>query len=191
MIKINLVPAKEKKKQKEFIVVFFAVVFFVIAILGMFYIYVQRLSTANDLNHQIDEVNKESQGYQDKINEIKDLQAKRDSLDAIKKTIKGISEVQRKVLVAIDQMAVNMPDGIWLSKITEGTGNDSNKFMVLGYAVSVDKIENYYSNLQRPGSLLKEVTFDEKNVAVNPTSNNAKLQLHSFEIDFRVADQGT
>lgn len=187
MIKINLVPVKEKKKRKEFFIILWAVVFFVAVILSMAYIYIKRLAVVNDLNKQIEEVQKESEGYQDKINEIKDFQAKRDGLDAIKKTISGISEVQRKVLAAVDQTAVDLPDGVWLTNLAEGTGNDADKFTLQGYAVSLEKMQDYVLNLRKPGGLLKEVTFEDRNTSALVGT----MHLHQFEISFRVAAQGT
>ncbi len=187
MIKINLVPVKEKKKRKEFFYIFWAVVFFISVGFSLFYIYVKKLAVVNDLNRQIEEVQKESAGYQDKINEIKDLQAKKDSLDAIKKTIQGISEIQRKVLAAVDQSAANLPDGVWLTRLAQSSGNDANKFTLQGYATSMEQMKSYVSNLQRPGGLLKEVTFDEKTYSTS-ASNTI---LYQFEISFRVLDQGT
>ena len=187
MIKINLIPVKEKKKRQEFFVLFCVVVFFILVASGMLFIYIQKRTVVNDLNKQIDEVKKESESYQDKINEMKDLQAKKDSLDAIKKTIQGISETQRKILAGIDQIAVNLPDGMWITRIEQGKGNDSNKFTVQGMAASVKILDQYFGNLQRPGGLLKEVTLDDKGT----TTLTTKYQVHQFEISFRVADAGT
>ena len=105
MITINLVPVKERKKRKEIIIIFSVLSVFIVVVLIMAYAYAQRLSTASNLNKQIEEVEKESEGYQDKINEVKDLENKQTNVDAFKKTIKGISETQREILVAIDQLA--------------------------------------------------------------------------------------
>jgi Tfp pilus assembly protein PilN len=187
MITINLVPVKEKKKRKEFLVIFSAAVALIFVVLVMAYIYFQRWNTANDLSNQIREVDKESESYQDKINEVKELESKEANLDAFKKTIKGISETQRKILVAVDQTALNLPDGVWLTNILQGTGNDENKFSIQGYSFAEENLQNYVTNLQRPTGLLKEVTVDEKNSTATAGSN----KVHQFQINFRVADQGT
>lgn len=191
MIKINLVPVKEKKKRQEFLIVFFVAVILLVVIAGMLFVWAKEKAVANDLSSQIKEVQDEEKPLQDKINEINDLKTKQDSLDAIKKVIGGISETQRKVLVAVDQLAANLPDGIWLTRIGQGIGNDANKYTIDGYAVSLVEMQKYVSNLQRPGGLLKEVTFDEKSTTASVTGNNSNFHLLSFEISFRVADQGT
>lgn len=189
MIKINLVPVKEKKKRQEFLIVFGAVALVAVVLSGMLLIYAKRSAVVNDINKQITEVDKEAESYKKQEDEIDAFNAQKDSLEAIKKIITGISEVQRKVLAAVDQTALNLPDGVWLTRIEEGKDKDANLFTVQGYAVSVPKIENYLSNLQRPGSLLKEVTYDEKNMAASIPNGNIKV--HQFTISFRVADQGT
>ena len=143
----------------------------------MAYIYARRLSVAGDLSKQIKDVEKESESYQDKINEVKDLENKEASLDAFKKTIKGISETQRKILVAVDQTALNLPDGVWLTNILQGAGSDENKFSIQGYSFAEENLQTFVSNLQRPIGLLKEVTVDEKNSMA--TVGNDKL--HQFQ----------
>jgi Tfp pilus assembly protein PilN len=190
MIKINLVPIKEKKKRQEFFIVFCVVAALVLVISGMLLVYAKRKAVVNDLNKQIMDVDKEAESYKKEEDEIDAFNAQKDSLEAIKKTIMGISEIQRKVLVGIDQLALNLPDGVWLTKIDQGNDNNENQFTIQGYAVSVAKIENYLSNLQHPGSLLKEATFDEKNVAAS-VSTNARIKVHQFTISFKVADPST
>src|SRR5258708_33082454 len=106
MIKINLVPLKEKKKQQEFIIIFFASIISAVLALGMFWIYIQRVQVKRDLNTQIKQVDDESKIYQEKITEVKDIQSKEANLEVLKKNIKGIQEVQRKVMAAADQLAV-------------------------------------------------------------------------------------
>jgi Tfp pilus assembly protein PilN len=184
MITINLVPVKERKKRKEVLIIFSIAAVLMVVVLVMAYIYAQRLNVASNLNKQIVEVEKESEGYQDKINEVKDLENKQTSVDAFKKTIKGISETQREILVAVDQVSLNLPEGTWLTNILQGSGN---QFSVQGYSFSEENVQNYVLNLQRPTGLLKEVTVDEKSSMVAVGKN----KIHQFQINFKVADQGT
>ena len=187
MITINLVPVKEKKKRKEILIISSVVSIFMCFVLIMAYIYAQRLSVASNLNKQIEEVKKESESYQDKINEVKDLENKQANVDAFKKTIKGISETQREILVAVDQTALNLPEGIWLTNILQGSGKDENAFSIQGYSFTEETIQNYILNLQRPTGLLKEVTVDDKGSMATVGKNS----IHQFQINFKVTDQGS
>src|SRR5258708_14341225 len=188
MIKINLVPAKEKKKRKEIIFALCAAIIFILAVLAMAYGYVARLNVANNLNQRIAKVQKESEGYKDKIAEVKDLKSKEDNLEGLKKTVKAISETQRKILVAVDQLALNLPDGIWFTKISQGTLKDANKFVLQGYSFSQVNLKNYLSNLQGPNGLLKNVACDIKNVSALVGTNK---QIQQFEISVIVSDRSS
>lgn len=185
MIKVNLVPVKERKRKQEFLVLVAFISFFLAAILVMGYIYFTRLTIANDLSKQIEEVRKESESYQDKINEVKDLQAKEAALDGLRSSIKVISESQRKVLVGVDQAALNLPEGVWLTNLTEGTGKDANKFTLQGYAFADAPVREYFSRLQKQTGALKEAVFDVKNPAALFGQNK---QIKQFEISYRVSD---
>jgi cell division protein FtsL len=70
MIKINLVPLKEKKKQQEYIFILAGVAIAVVLASGMFWIYIQKIQTKRDLNIQIKKVEDESKGYEEKIAEV-------------------------------------------------------------------------------------------------------------------------
>src|SRR5258708_36424055 len=91
MIKINLVPVKEKKKRKEFLIGFFLVVAFANIAMGMFWIYIQRVQVRSDLKKKIRQIEEESKGEQDKNKKMKELQKKEANIEAFKKTIKNNS----------------------------------------------------------------------------------------------------
>jgi Tfp pilus assembly protein PilN len=188
MIKINLVPVKEKKKQREIFIGICVGIVFLIMGLGMAWFYLQRIKVKSDLKNEIDEVKKESEGYQDKINEVKDIQNKEASLEVFKKTIKSISETQREVIVAVDQVALGLPEGVWLTAITQGKGKDANKFVVTGYAFAQSDLQNYFNVFQKPGGFLKDASLDLKNISASTGKNK---QIYQFEIDLTVADRGS
>lgn len=185
MIKINLLPVKEKKKRKELFVFFCITIIFAVLALAMVWIYGKRLAVKNDLKKQIEQVKEESKSYEEKIAEIKELQNKETSLEVFKKTVKSITETQRKVIVAIDQLALTLPNGVWFTGMTQGKGADANKFTVQGYAFTRSNLQDYFNALRKPNKFLKEVTFDIKNVSAAVGNNK---QIHQFEISAKVAD---
>jgi Tfp pilus assembly protein PilN len=185
MIKINLVPIKEKKKRKELLAFICIALVFAVLVLAMVWIYGKRLAVKNDLKKQIELVKEESKSYEEKIAEVKDLQNKEASLEAFKKTVKSITETQRKVVVAIDQLALILPDGVWFTGMTQGKGADANKFTVQGYAFTRLNLQDYFNALRKPNKFLKDVTFDIKNVSAAVGNNK---QIHQFEISAKVAD---
>lgn len=190
MIKINLVPVKEKKKRQEFLALFGVVLFFIAFVAALLVFYAKRRAVANDLKNQITEVQKQIDSHDKESKEVDAFNAQKASLDAVKKTISGITETQRKVLVGMDESALNMPDGVWLTRIEQGKGNDGSKFVLQGYAVSPDKMQEYLSNLQKPGNLLKDASIEVKSASVTLQSNPS-VHLPQFEVHFTVADAGS
>ena len=82
---------------------------------------------------------------------------------------------------------LNLPEGVWLTSILQGSGKDVNKFSIQGYSFSEENIQNYVSNLLRPTGLLTEITVDGKSSMATVGKNN----IHQFLINFKVIDQGT
>ena len=62
----------------------------------MAWIYGLRLGVKTGLKNKIQQVDEESKIYEEKINEIKDLQDKETSLEGIRKTLKTITDSQEK-----------------------------------------------------------------------------------------------
>lgn len=188
MLKINLVPVKEKKKRKEILVVLCVVAILGVLALAMFWYYFKKQMTVRNLEKEIAQIDEESKAYEEKIREIKDLEAKELSLTSFKKTIKSISEVQRKIVVAVDQCALNLPDGVWLTRVSQGTGMDVNKFTIQGYSFTIAGLRNYFEAMQKPGGYLKDGTLEIRNITASVGNNK---QIHQFEITAKVLDQGT
>jgi type IV pilus assembly protein PilN len=159
MIRVNLIPVKEKKKQREFFIVFCVILVLAVIALGMAWIYGLRKSVENSLKIEISQIEEESKSYQDKINEVKDIQSKEDSLETLKKPIKQISDYQKVVVMALDQIALALPDGVWLTSIDQGRDKEKRKFRILGNAFAYENIESFFKALQKPGSVFKEVVL--------------------------------
>jgi len=137
------------------------------------------------LKKEIARIEEESKGYSEKIAEMKELEKKEADLENFKKTIKGISEIQRKIIVGVDQLAMALPDGIWFTSFSQGKGTDSNKFVVNGYSFSISNLRSYFDAIQRSGGLLKDATLDVKEIGAAVGNNKRILQ---FEISAKVAD---
>jgi Tfp pilus assembly protein PilN len=186
MIKVNLLPVTEKKKRKQLIVIVFGVFVAVILLAILGWIYVGRLQVEKDLADQIKRVDQESQGYSDKIAEIKDLESKEASLDGFRKTLTGIYAVQKNVLFAFDQIASNLPNDIWITKVTQGQKPDENKFIIDGYSFSNLSLQAYLNVLQKPGSGFSETVLDIKSISASVGNNK---QIQQFEITTRAVPQ--
>ena len=185
MIKINLVPLKEKKKQQEYIFILMGVVISIVLASGMFWVYIQKIQTKRDLNVQIKKVEDESKSYEEKIAEMNAFEETQKKLDAANKNIKDIQTVQKKVVFVLDQLASNLPSGVWLTAITQGGNKDANSFIVDGCAFSLSSVKEYFAALIKTEGLSKDATLEIRNMMATIGNNK---QIVQFEIITKAVD---
>ncbi len=185
MIRINLIPVKEKKKRQELFIIACVVAGLVLLVLGMIWFYGLRLQVKADLKIKIQQVDEESKSYEEKIKEVKDLQTKEASLDGIRKTLKTITDSQRKAISALDLIGSKLPDGIWLTGVTQGKDKDDNVFTLKGYAFSNSSLEEFFNAFQKPGSSFKDSTLDLLSINAVAGLNRS---IHQFQIITKLAD---
>jgi Tfp pilus assembly protein PilN len=185
MIRINLIPVKEKKKRQELLIIVGVMGFLFLLIMGMVWVYWLHLEVKTDLKNKIQQVDEESKSYEEKIKEIKDLESKEASLDGIRKTLKTITDSQRKAISALDLIAAKLPEGVWLTAITQGKDKDDNSFTLQGYAFSNASLEDFFAALQKPGSSFKESTLNLLSINAVAGLNSS---VHQFQIITRLAD---
>lgn len=185
MIRINLIPVKEKKKRQELFIIACVMAGLLLLVLGMAWVYGLRLGVKADLINQNKQVDDESKSYEGKIKEIKDLQAKETSLDGIRKTLKTITDSQRKAISALDLIASKLPDGVWLTGITQGKDKDNNVFTLQGYAFSNSSLEEFFNAFQKPGSAFTDSILNLTSISATTGLNKS---IHQFQIVTKLAD---
>jgi len=183
MIKINLVPSKEKKRQQEYILMLVGAVIALFLAAVLFWFYMQRVETKRDLNVQIKKVDDESKSYQDKIAEVMTFQDTEAKLEATNKNIKDIQLAQKKVIYTLDQAAISLPNGVWLTMVSQGS--DPSSFVIDGYSFSLPEVKSYYETLTKIPGLSKDATLELKNVTAAVGNNK---QIVQFEIATKATD---
>jgi type IV pilus assembly protein PilN len=187
MIKINLVPLKEKKKQQEYIFVLLGAVIAIVLATGMFWIYIQKIQTKRDLNVQIKKVEDESKAYEEKIAEITAFQDTEQRLDAANKNINDVQLVQKKVVFVLDQLAKNLPDGVWLTSITQSGKKDADSFVADGYAFTLNDVKEYFDGLVKTQGLSKDATLEIKSeTGTAQASSNSTVIKNKLIIQFEI-----
>jgi Tfp pilus assembly protein PilN len=185
MIKINLIPVKEKKKRTELLAVFAIVGVGLLLSLALGGYYLQKRSVLKNLEVEIEKITEESKAYEEKIREIKELEAKEASLNSFRTTIRNISEVQRKVVVAVDDFANHLPDGVWVTNLTQRAGAESARFSIQGFSFTLRGMETYLEALQKPGGTMGDVNMEIRNVSASVGGNR---QIHQFEISAKILE---
>lgn len=193
MIKINLVPLKEKKKQQEYIFILLGAVIVVFLVSGMFWIYIQKIQAKRDLNVQIKRVEDESKGYEERIAEITAFQDTEKRLDAANKNINDVQLVQKKIVFVLDQLANNLPSGVWITSITQGGKKDADSFAVDGCAFTLNDVKEYFDGLVKTQGLSKDAAVVIKSLfgGVSASGNSTvgkNRQIVQFEITTKAVD---
>jgi type IV pilus assembly protein PilN len=184
MIKINLVPLKEKKRQQEYVFMLIGAVVVVVLASGMFWFYIQKVQVKRDLNVRIKKVEEESKGYEEKIAEVTAFQDTEAKLEAANKNIKDVQTAQKRVLFVLDQVAINLPDGVWLTFFGQAE-KDPASFVMDGYSFSLGAIKEYYDTLSKTQGLAKDTSLEIKSVAASAGNNK---QIVQFEITTKATD---
>jgi Tfp pilus assembly protein PilN len=178
MITINLLPVKETKRRRQMILFFYAgfLLLGVVAIMGWFW-WVQ-YQKVGELKYQIAKVEEESKGYEEKIKEVKDLQAKEASLEVFRDVIKSVYDQQKLILAALDQLALDLGENMRLIAIDRKSGADSKSLTIKGSAMTQADIQQYVNRLRRPGGAVSNPKVEDL------TTRQTVSVMNSFVYNF-------
>ncbi len=182
MIKINLLPVKEAKRRKQMLLFVYIGLVAVVLMAGMAWFWWVQYQKVNDLNVLIQKVDEESKGYEGKIQEIKDLQLKETALESFRSVIKSIYDDQKTVLGALDQMAQDLPDDVWLNNTEQGQDKDSNLLTIKGDSLSQASIQLLANRMRKPGGFLTDPIVQEITVRQNAGSFNGSVYTFTLKV---------
>ncbi len=163
MTKINLLPWREelrKQKKQEFFTVLVGMV-----IIGALLVFSANTLIAGKISHQDGRnqyLSTEIKKLDDKIKEIKNLQARRNQLVERMKVIQNLQGNRPVVVHLLDELTRTIPDGVYYTKATR-TGN---KLTLEGLAETNNKISKLMRNLDN------SVWFSNPNLS---TVNNKEV----------------
>lgn len=178
MIKINLLPVKEKKRRQQVLIAVYIGLglLLVAAVLG--WLLSTRYRIQADLKTEIAKIEEESAGYQEKIQEIKALEASQARLESFRKVATSISVEQCKLIGSLDQLASILPSEIWLSDVIQGTAKTESSLTIRGYSLSQPMLDTFVRNLGRPGGFLAKGSLNVSNVLATHGGN----RVYQFEV---------
>lgn len=163
MTKINLLPWREelrKQKKQEFFTVLVGMV-----IVGALLVFLANSLIAGKISHQDGRnqyLSTEIKNLDEKIKEIKSLQARRNQLVERMKVIQNLQGNRPVVVHLLDELTRTIPEGVYYTKATR-TGN---KLTLEGLAETNNKISKLMRNLDN------SVWFSNPNLS---TVNNQEV----------------
>jgi Tfp pilus assembly protein PilN len=164
MIRINLIAERKPEKSRKPLitlesgnealgnVVMAAVI--ALAVLFCGYKYVSMRSTISDLGVKIADANKERERLKEILKKGEEFKAQRELLQRKVELITQLKKNQAVPVHLLDQISRNMPEFLWLEKISER----GNSISLVGKATTYNAVSNFYNNLNQ-SSFFNNVTL--------------------------------
>ncbi|MBS0443650.1 MAG: PilN domain-containing protein [Proteobacteria bacterium] len=183
MILINLLPHREEKRQRRKIAFFAglgAAAAAGLAIVGIWYLVVQQLTSAQQARN--DYLNAEIQKLEVQIKDIATLRAEIESLKARQKAVEDL-QIDRNVPVhLLNELVKQTPEGIYFKSIKQ----DGQSLMVSGIAQTQERISELLRNTNYSSEWLEKPDLVESKSATAQTANKEQRQLFEFAMRLRV-----
>jgi len=183
MIKINLLPVKEKKRRQQVLIAVYIAMALVLLACLLGWLLSTRYHQLDMLKKEIAKIDEESAGYKEKIAEIKALEASQASLTAFRSIGDAIAEKHKTLIGALDQIASRLPAEVWLTGIQQGTANKANELTIRGYSFSETNLKSFAGDLGKPGGFLSQPTT----VGISYGSKSNGNTVYQFELKTNMA----
>ena len=183
MILINLLPHREEKRQRRKIAFFAglgAAAAAGLAIVGIWYLVVQQLTSAQQARN--DFLNAEIKKLEVQIKDIATLRAEIESLKARQKAVEDL-QIDRNVPVhLLNELVKQTPEGIYFKSIKQ----DGQSLMVSGIAQTQERISELLRNTNYSSEWLEKPDLVESKSATAQTANKEQRQLIEFAMRLQV-----
>jgi type IV pilus assembly protein PilN len=146
MIRINLLPVRELKKQallRQQLYLFCAVI--VLAMLGVGLVWMMDMRAIAKLEAQKTALRAELERLKPLVDEVSALERRETFLNSRIDTIQRLRSNQRGPVHVLDELSRSLPEQIWLETIDEASG----VYKVAGYALTNFAVADLLRNLQR------------------------------------------
>ena len=146
MIRINLLPVRELKKQavlRQELYLFCAVI--AVALMGVGAVWTMDMRAIAQLEAERTGLQAELERLKPIVDEVSALDRREKLLNARIETIQRLRSQQRGPVRVLDELSRNLPEQAWLETIDEGGG----VYKVAGYALTNFAVADLLRNLQR------------------------------------------
>ncbi len=182
MVKINLLPWREERRQrltKEFYIMLgisaaAAVLIFALA----FYFYNQSIQFQNNRNTYLTtEISK----LENQIKEIEKLESKRADLIAKQQVIEELQASRTQMVHLFDELVKTIPNGVFLEKITQ----QADRISLEGYSQSHSRVSDYMRRLE------KSEWFSGVDLDYIKTDNTLASHEQKFKLSVKLVNPST
>lgn len=177
MIRINLLPAKRKKKASEFPIHFIPGIVVTIAAVVLMIVYYFYLN--NQISSiKADRTTKEQRlvVIKEKIKEVENYEKDNEAFRQKNNVIEELKAKQAAPLILLDEVSSMLPKGVWLTSLTDNGGIIN----ISGVAFTNPDLVNYVQNL-KGSKYMTDVQLIE--------SRQSKIEqsiVYNFSLSFRL-----
>jgi len=179
MIKINLLPHREEKRQQRkhdfYTLLVLASIIGVVIIIGAGIFNATEILVQNQRNHLI---KAENEKLDEEIKEIATLREEIDSLKARQQAVEDLQGDRNQPVYLLSELVTQTPEGIYLRSLKQ----DGQKIVLSGYAQSNERVSEYLKNLYSHSDWLNKPELVVINAAGIGEGKNAK-KVFDFTIN--------
>jgi type IV pilus assembly protein PilN len=178
MIRINLLPIRELKKQallRQQLYIFCAVI--VVVLMGVGLVWMTDMRAIAHLEAEKTDLRAELERLKPIVDEVNTLERREKLLNTRIETIQRLRSNQRGPVRILDELSRNLPEQAWLETIDEGGG----VYKVAGYALTNFAVADLLRSLQRSRE------FTGVDLVSSEQAVIATREIKKFIIQFRRA----
>ena len=180
MIRINLLPHREQKRQarqRQFVSIAIGLAILGLAVVGLVHvIFATQIENQQSRNKLLkDEIAK----LDEQIKEIDRLREQTQALLARKQVVETLQTNRTEAVHVLDQMVRQLPDGIYLRSLRQV----GPKVTVIGYAQSNARVSTLMRNIESSPWLTQPELVEIKSIAA-PGAKDPSLRINEFTLTF-------
>ena len=182
MIRINLLPHREQKRQarqRQFVSVAVGLAILALAVVGLVHvIFVSQIETQQSRNKLLkDEIAK----LDEQIKEIDKLREQTQALLSRKQVVETLQTNRTEAVHLLDQMVRQLPDGVYLRNLKQV----GPKVTAIGYAQSNARVSTLMRNIEASPWLTQPELVEIKSVPL-PGAREKETRVNEFTLTFQL-----
>jgi len=182
MIRINLLPHREQKRQarqRQFVSIAIGLAILGLAVVGLVHvIFATQIENQQSRNKLLkDEIAK----LDEQIKEIDRLREQTQALLSRKQVVETLQTNRTEAVHLLDQMVRQLPDGIYLRSLRQV----GPKVTVIGYAQSNARVSTLMRNIESSPWLTQPELVEIKSIAA-PGAKDTSLRINEFTLTFLI-----
>jgi len=183
MIRINLLPHREQKRQarqRQFVSVAIGLAILGLAVVGLVHvIFVTQIENQQSRNKLLkDEIAK----LDEQIKEIDKLREQTQALLSRKQVVETLQTNRTEAVHVLDQMVRQLPDGIYLRSLRQV----GPKVTVIGYAQSNARVSTLMRNIESSPWLTQPELVEIKSIAAPGAKDKDAPKVNEFTLTFLI-----